>query len=84
MERQIHFGDSEIINRVEQIFPEEYIRSTEYYEKYFIQKRIKNILPELKEDDIYSAIEFANKQTAEPRKRRKFIQALIEKLRDLV
>jgi len=57
-----------------------YIFSEEYQDKYFLYKEIKIALPELTEDSIYKAIDYANGKVRPPRKTKKFIEAFTEKL----
>jgi hypothetical protein len=58
-----------------QIFPIE-----EYQDKYYFLKKIKSIFPELSQEKIADAIEFANKKAKFPGKKKKYINALSIKM----
>lgn len=57
-----------------------YIFSDEYQDKYFLYKEIQIAMPEIKEDKIYEAIDYANRVVKPPRKTKKFIEAFAEKI----
>ena len=52
----------------------------EYQNKYFLKKKIKEILPHKSDDFIYRAIEHANRNIKSPKKRKEFIKLLLEKI----
>jgi len=52
----------------------------EYQDKFYFVKNLKTLFPELKEDNIYKAIEAANRGFNPPRRRKKYINLLINKL----
>jgi hypothetical protein len=64
---------NEIINH--QFFPIE-----EYQDKYYFLKRIKSIFPELSNEKIAGALEFANKKAKSPGKKKKYVNALSYKM----
>lgn len=57
-----------------------YVHSEEYQDKYYLIKDIKEQLPQLKEESINEAINYANVVVAPPRKIRKFINAFVDKI----
>ncbi|MCH7972966.1 MAG: hypothetical protein IH949_03610 [Bacteroidetes bacterium] len=52
----------------------------EYQNKYFLKKKIKEILPHKSDVFIYRAIEHANRNIKSTKKRKEFIKLLLEKL----
>ena len=52
----------------------------EYQDKYYFLKKIKNIFPELSNEKIAGAIEFANKKAKFPGKKKKYVNALSLKM----
>ena len=52
----------------------------EYQDKYYFLKKIKSIFPELSDEKIAGAIEFANKKASFPGKKKKYINALSFKM----
>ncbi len=52
----------------------------EYQDKYYFLKKIKSIFPELSEEKIAGAIEFANKVAKFPGKKKKYVNALSFKM----
>ena len=52
----------------------------EYQDKYYFLKRIKSIFPELSDEKIFGAIEFANTEVKFPGKKKKYINALSFKM----
>ena len=53
----------------------------EYQNKYFLKKKIKEILPDKSDDFIYRAIEHANKNIKSTKRRKEFIKLLLEKIK---
>ena len=65
---------------------EEYIEDNvviyeEYQNKYFLKKKIKEILPHKSDDFIYQAIEHANRSIKSTKRRREFIKLLLRKIK---
>lgn len=58
-----------------EVFPVE-----EYQDKYYLLKKIKNIFPELPEQKITEAINFANSEVKSSGNKKKFINALSVKM----
>jgi hypothetical protein len=52
----------------------------EYQDKYYFIKKIKGFFPELTDDKIISAVEYANKQTGSFLKIKKYVNALSFKM----
>jgi hypothetical protein len=52
----------------------------EYQDKFYFVKNLKSFFPELAEDNIYKAIESANKSLTHQRKKKDYINLLINKL----
>jgi hypothetical protein len=52
----------------------------EYQDKFYFVKNLKNIFPEIPETNIYKAIEFTNENLHPPRKKKEYINLLINKL----
>jgi hypothetical protein len=57
-----------------------YVYSEEYQDKYYLIKDIKEHIPQLDENSIVNAINYANVVVAPPRKIRKFINAFVNKI----
>ncbi len=53
----------------------------EYQNKYFLKKKIKEILPDKSDDFIYRAIEHANMNIKSTKKKKEFIRLLLEKIK---
>ncbi len=52
----------------------------EYHNKYFLKKKIKELLPDKTDDFIYQAIEYANKRIKFSNKKKDYINSLLEKI----
>lgn len=58
----------------------EYIYCEEYQDKFYLCKTIREILPEVAADRIYSAINEVNKTSKSPMRKKQFIEEFSEKL----
>jgi hypothetical protein len=70
----------EIKKNLKSIFGGCYVNSEQYQDKYYLIKDIKDKIPQLDENSIVEAINYANVIVAPPRKIRKFINAFVEKI----
>ena len=52
----------------------------EYQDKFYLKKKIQEILPDKTDNEVYNAIEFANSNLKPPINKMDYIKALIEKL----
>ena len=52
----------------------------EYQDKFYFVKNLKILLPEMPEDKIYKAIEITNLSLKPPRKKKEYVDLLIQKL----
>ena len=59
----------------------EYIYCEEYQDKYYLCKALREILPEITEERIYSAIDGVNKTLKSPIRKKKFIAEFSEILK---
>jgi len=66
------------------IIDEKYVYVEEYQDKYYFKKQIQELFPELSDEIIYKAINFANKVVKTPRKKNEYINALSSKMFSLV
>ena len=69
-----------IRKKLEDFIPEKFVNFREYQDKFYLKKRIQEILPEKTDEIVYSAIEYANSCFAEPARRRNYIRTLLDKL----
>jgi hypothetical protein len=58
----------------------EFLPIEEYQDKYYFLKKIKGIFPDLSDDKIISAIEYANSQTRSSLRKKKYVNALSLKM----
>ncbi|MCH7826715.1 MAG: hypothetical protein IIC75_01875 [Bacteroidetes bacterium] len=73
--------DDRRLNReLEEYIGDNVVIYEEYQNKYFLKKKIKEILPHKSDDFIYRAIEHANRSIKSTKRRREFIKLLLEKL----
>lgn len=56
------------------------INVQEYQDKFYFVKNLKILLPEMSEDKIYKAIEITNLSLKPPRKKKEYVDLLIQKL----
>lgn len=52
----------------------------EYQDKFYFVKNLKELLPEMPEDNIYKAIEITNLSLKPPRKKKEYVDLLLQKL----
>ena len=52
----------------------------EYQDKFYFVKNLKVLLPEMPEDKIYKAVEITNLSLKPPRKKKEYVDLLIQKL----
>ena len=52
----------------------------EYQNKYYLKKKIKELLPNKSDDFIYRAIEYANRNISPSKRKKEYIKLLLEKL----
>ncbi len=52
----------------------------EYQDKFYFVKNLKTLLPEISEDKIYKAVEITNLSLKPPRKKKEYVDLLIQKL----
>ena len=64
---------------LEEYIGDNVVHYKEYQNKYFLKKKIKEILPDKSDDFIYQAIEYANKEIKSTKKRKDYIKLLLEK-----
>ncbi|OGU29502.1 MAG: hypothetical protein A2057_14045 [Ignavibacteria bacterium GWA2_35_9] len=58
----------------------EFLPIEEYQDKYYFLKKIKGIFPDLSDEKIISAIEYANRQTKSSVRKKKYVNALSLKM----
>ena len=66
--------------KLNEVTNNELVPVEEYQDKYYFLKKIKNIFPELSNEKIAGAIEFANKKAKFPGKKKKYVNALSFKM----
>lgn len=71
---------TEAENNLRRIFPDKYVNSDEYQDKYFLMRQIKEIIPTLSDEIIYSTINTCNNIIAKPRKRDDFIKTFLNQI----
>ena len=59
---------------------EDSVNVQEYQDKFYFVKNLKTILPEISEDKIYKAIEITNLRLKPPRKKKEYVDLLVQKL----
>ncbi|MGE5379234.1 MAG: hypothetical protein ACM3KN_00200 [Candidatus Aminicenantes bacterium] len=63
-----------------EILEGQYFDCTQYQDKYYLSKEIREKIPELDEVSVYEAIDYAGKNPDTSKKLSKFIDAFIEKV----
>lgn len=71
---------SDLENRFKRVITDRYIHCTEYQDKYFLMKKIMDIIPSLDESLVYAIIDKCNQQLSLPAKREDFIKLLINQI----
>lgn len=61
----------------------EHILSDEFQDKFYLKKRIKEIIPNLDDEVIYNAIDKCNKLIKPPRRKSEFLKAFLETITNL-
>ena len=56
------------------------VKVQEYQDKFYFVKNLKELMPEISEDKIYKAIEITNLSLKPPRKKKEYVDLLIQKL----
>lgn len=62
---------------LEDVILEDYIKSDEYQYKFYLKRKINDLLPDLSEETIYKAIESANEKVKPPRKKGEFLDIIL-------
>jgi hypothetical protein len=73
-----------VVEELDRRIDQKYVRVEEYQDKYYFKKQIQEVFPELPDEIIYNAINFANKVVKAPRKKIKYINALCTKMLSMV
>jgi hypothetical protein len=68
------------IKILKQSIDEKYVYIEEYQDKYYLKKQIQELFPELSDEIIYNAINFANNVVKAPRNKTEYINALSSKM----
>ncbi|MGE5680099.1 MAG: hypothetical protein ACM34K_04385 [Bacillota bacterium] len=71
---------TEIKTMLNEALADKYISSEEYQDKYYVYKAIQELLPDISENLIYSAIERVNQTLKSPIKGRKFVKIFVDNL----
>jgi dsDNA-specific endonuclease/ATPase MutS2 len=58
----------------------EFLPIEEYQDKYYFFKKMKRVFPDLSDEKIISAIDYANRETKSSRKKKKYVNALSFKM----
>lgn len=74
-------SEATIQDKLQYFIPNKFVNFDEYQDKFYLKKRIQEILPDKPDKLVYSAIEFANTNLKPPRKRTEYINILIKQLR---
>ena len=69
-----------IKKQLEHFILDNFVNFEEYQDKFYLKKRIQEIVPEKNDDIVYRAIEEANTVLKPPRKRTDYIRVLLENL----
>ena len=69
-----------VVKVLDEVIDQKYICVEEYQDKYYFKKQIQELFPELSDEIIYNAINFANKVIKAPRKKIEYINALSVKM----
>ena len=67
-------------NELKDFILNKFVNFEEYQDKFYLKKKIQEILPDKSDNEIYNAIEFANGNLKSPINKIDYIKALIEKL----
>ena len=73
-----------VVKELDRTIDQKYVRVEEYQDKYYFKKQIQELFPELSDEIIYNAINFANKVVKAPREKIEYINALSSKMFSLV
>ena len=74
---------SRVVRELDRRIDQKYVRVEEYQDKYYFKKQIQELFPELSDEIVYNAINFANNVVKAPRKKNEYINALISKISNL-
>jgi len=74
-------NETKLNKELEEYIGDNVVNYEEYQNKYFLKKKIKEILPDRSDDFIYRAIEHANKNIKSTKRRKEFIKLLLEKIK---
>ena len=69
-----------VVEELDRKIDQDYVRVEEYQDKYYFKKQIQELFPELSDEIIYNAINFANKVVKAPGKKIEYINALCSKM----
>ena len=67
-------------NELKDFILNKFVNFEESQDKFYLKKKIQEILPDKSDNEIYNAIEFANSNLKPPINKMDYIKALIEKL----
>lgn len=73
-------GMAEAKKIISDIITLEFLPIEEYQDKYYFIKKIKGFFPDLSDDKIISAIEYANRQSGSFLRKKKYVNALSLKM----
>ena len=65
------------------LITEKHVNIDEYQDKFYFKKQIQEMFPDLREDIIINAINYANSVVKFPRRKSEFIDALCKKMLEL-
>jgi len=66
--------------KLEYYIPDKFVNFDEYQDKFYLMKRIKELVPGISDIVIYRAIDFANNTVIPPRRKSDYINILLRKL----
>jgi hypothetical protein len=61
---------------------ENFVNFDEYQNKFYLKKKIQEILPEKSDEEVYDAIDYANVRLKAPRDKAEYISILVKKLKE--
>lgn len=61
---------------------ENFVNFDEYQNKFYLRKKIQELLPEKSDEEVYNAIDYANVKLKAPRNKAKYINILVKKLKE--
>ena len=69
-----------LVKELDKYILDRFVNFSEYQNKYFLKKKIQEIMPDITDDKVYNAIEITNKLLKQPSKKKTYISFLSDQL----